>query len=159
MVKTLLDKGVDISVVNPSGWTAAAASGHLEVVGRDHTSTLDTVNKLGILYKDQGKLAEAEKMYERALEGYEKAWGPEHTSTLRAVNNLGLLYANQGKMAEAEKMPRIVHFWRKVNEDLQVQEEKTWCHILTGATMSRLLRNGLMVPVERFVVSDRVREM
>ena len=73
MVKTLLDKGVDISVVNPSGWTAAAASGHLEVVGRDHTSTLDTVNKLGILYKDQGKLAEAEKMKGSGRVCYEKA--------------------------------------------------------------------------------------
>ena len=27
-------------------------------------------------------MAEAEKMYQRALEGREKAWGPEHTSTL-----------------------------------------------------------------------------
>ena len=53
---------------------------------------------------DQGKLAEAEKMYQRALEGYEKAWGPEHTSTLDTVNNLGNLYPDQGKMAEAEKM-------------------------------------------------------
>ena len=53
--------------------------------------------------------------------------------------------------AEAENpIPRIVHFWRKVNERLQVQEEKTWC---------RVLCNGLMVPVERFIVSDRVREM
>ena len=62
--------------------------------------------------------------------------------------------------AEAENpKPRIVHFWRKVNEGLQVQDEKTWCHVLTGATISRPLHNGLIVPVERFVVSDRVREM
>ncbi|SLM37995.1 kinesin light chain 1, partial [Lasallia pustulata] len=51
-------------------------------------------------------MAEAEAMYRRALEGYEKAWGPEHTSTLRTVNNLGRLYADQGKMAEAEAMYR-----------------------------------------------------
>ncbi|TVY13910.1 Protein SERAC1, partial [Lachnellula arida] len=37
---------------------------------------------LGNLYADQGKLVEAERMYQRALQGYEKAWGPEHTSTL-----------------------------------------------------------------------------
>jgi tetratricopeptide (TPR) repeat protein len=59
---------------------------------------------LGILYKDQGKLDEAEKMYQRALQGFEKAWGPDHTSTLNIVNNLGLLYADQGKLDEAEKM-------------------------------------------------------
>ncbi|KAL8845763.1 MAG: hypothetical protein Q9221_009097, partial [Calogaya cf. arnoldii] len=35
---------------------------------------------LGFLYADQGKLAEAEKMYQRALDGKEKAWGPEHIS-------------------------------------------------------------------------------
>ena len=50
--------------------------------------------------------AEAEKMYRRALAGYEKAWGPDHTSTLDTVNNLGNLYKNQGKLVEAEEMYR-----------------------------------------------------
>lgn len=36
-------------------------------------------------------MAEAEEMYERAMEGREKAWGPEHTSTLSTVGNLGNL--------------------------------------------------------------------
>ena len=48
--------------------------------GPDHTSTLDTVNNLGILYSDQDEMAEAEAMYLRALAGKEKAWG---TSTPR----------------------------------------------------------------------------
>ncbi|KAL5353528.1 hypothetical protein ACLOAV_001565 [Pseudogymnoascus australis] len=61
-------------------------------------------HKLGDLYADQGKLVEAEQMYQRALQGKEKAWGPEHTSTLSTVNNLGLLYADQGKLVEAEQM-------------------------------------------------------
>lgn len=61
-------------------------------------------HNMGILYFDQGKLIEAEKMYQRALDGKEKAWGPDHTSTLNTVNNLGLLYADQGKLAEAEKI-------------------------------------------------------
>jgi tetratricopeptide (TPR) repeat protein len=62
------------------------------------------LQQLGNLYSDQGKLAEAEKMYIRALQGYEEALGPKHTSTLGTVNDLGLLYKNQGKLAEAEKM-------------------------------------------------------
>ena len=37
-------------------------------------------------------MQEAEAMYRRALEGYEKAWGPEHTSTLDKVNNMASLY-------------------------------------------------------------------
>ncbi|KAE9566313.1 hypothetical protein CGMCC3_g17528 [Colletotrichum fructicola] len=63
-----------------------------------------SVHHLGNLYKDQGRLKEAEAMYERALQGYEKAWGPEHTSTLDTVNNLGILYTNQGRLKEAEAM-------------------------------------------------------
>ncbi|KAN0083094.1 hypothetical protein V8E54_002182 [Elaphomyces granulatus] len=59
---------------------------------------------LGLLYVDQGKLDEAEKMYQRALQGKEKAWGLDHTSTLDTVNSLGALYADQGKLDEAEKM-------------------------------------------------------
>jgi tetratricopeptide (TPR) repeat protein len=69
-----------------------------------HTSTLDTVNNLGNLYTNLGQLDEAEKMYQRALQGKEKAWGPEQTSTLHTVNNLGNLYANLGRLDEAEKM-------------------------------------------------------
>jgi tetratricopeptide (TPR) repeat protein len=61
-------------------------------------------HNLGILYKNQGKLAEAEKMYIRALQGKEEALGPDHPSTLDTVNSLGNLYMDQGKLAEAEKM-------------------------------------------------------
>ncbi|KAN0072353.1 hypothetical protein V8E54_009282 [Elaphomyces granulatus] len=62
------------------------------------------LHNLGNLYADQGKLDEAEKVYQRALQRYEKAWGPGHTSTLDTVNNFGLLYKSQGKLDEAEKM-------------------------------------------------------
>ena len=65
---------------------------------------LSAVHNLGTLYKDRGRLDEAEKMYMRALEGFNKALGADHMSTLRTVNNLGLLYVNQGKLDEAEKM-------------------------------------------------------
>jgi hypothetical protein len=33
-----------------------------KALGLDYTSTLETVNNLGILYRDQGKLGEAEQM-------------------------------------------------------------------------------------------------
>jgi tetratricopeptide (TPR) repeat protein len=46
-----------------------ALAGYEKVLGPDHTSTLDTVNNLGLLYGDQGKLDEAEQMYMRALAG------------------------------------------------------------------------------------------
>ncbi|KAK1780029.1 hypothetical protein QBC45DRAFT_477241 [Copromyces sp. CBS 386.78] len=61
-------------------------------------------HSLGNLYSDQGRLKEAETMYQRALEGYEKALGPDHTSTLNTVNNLGNLYKTQGRLKEAKTM-------------------------------------------------------
>ena len=53
----------------------------------DRTDCLDAMHMLGVLYSDQGKLDEAEKMYMRALQGYEEALGAKHTSTLQTVNN------------------------------------------------------------------------
>jgi tetratricopeptide (TPR) repeat protein len=82
----------------------AASTNEVEALGAKHTSTLDTVNNLGLLYRAQGKLAEAGQMCLRALAGYEKALGADHTSTLKTVNNLGALYDAQGKLAEAEQM-------------------------------------------------------
>ena len=42
---------------------ALSASVFTNLLGPEHTSTLDTVNNLGNLYKNQGKMAEAEEMY------------------------------------------------------------------------------------------------
>jgi tetratricopeptide (TPR) repeat protein len=81
-----------------------ALQGYEKAWGPEHTSTLDTVNNLGLLYADLGRLDKAEKMYQRALQGYKKAGGPEHILTLSTVNNLGLLYADLGRLNEAEKM-------------------------------------------------------
>ncbi|CAI7639609.1 unnamed protein product [Penicillium glandicola] len=70
----------------------------------DNFSILGGFHGLGNLYSDQGKLNEAEEMYQRALVGYEKALGPDHTSTLDSVHCLGILYSDQGKLKEAEEI-------------------------------------------------------
>jgi tetratricopeptide (TPR) repeat protein len=78
---------------------------HFIVDGKVDSDGIDwTLHNLGYLYADQGKLAEAEAMYTRALQGKEEALGLKHTSTLDTVNNLGNLYKDQGKLAEAEAM-------------------------------------------------------
>ena len=61
--------------------------GYKTAWGPEHTSTLATVNNLAALYADQGKLAEAEQMYQRALQGYEKALGVENITTFIPVLN------------------------------------------------------------------------
>lgn len=51
----------------------------------------DAFHNLGLLYADQGKMIEAEKMYQRALEGYERLRGPTHPSTKVIRRNLSNL--------------------------------------------------------------------
>ena len=65
---------------------------------------LSALSGLGNLYRNQGKLNQAEKMYQHALQGYKKALGKAHKSTLDTINNLGSVYQNQGKLDQAEKM-------------------------------------------------------
>jgi tetratricopeptide (TPR) repeat protein len=81
-----------------------ALAGKRKAWGPEHTSTLETINSMGILYRNQGRLEDAERMYNRALAGFEKAWGPEHTSTLETVNSMGILYTDQGRLEDAERM-------------------------------------------------------
>jgi tetratricopeptide (TPR) repeat protein len=84
-------------------------SQHLGQVSRvqqtlDKHAYLTGLHKLGDLYRNQGRFAEAEAISERALAGKERVLGAEHTSTLQTVNNLGNLYRHQGRLAEAEAM-------------------------------------------------------
>src|SRR5436305_12228352 len=80
-----------------------------EALGPKHTSTLHTVNNLGNLYADQGKLAEAEKMYTRALQGYEEALGLNHTSTHHTAHNTGTNYADLYTQTESKNKYKLMH--------------------------------------------------
>ncbi len=63
-----------------------------------------SLNNLAALYKNQGRYAEAEPLYKRALAIYEKKLGPDHPDTGISLNNLAGLYKNQGRYAEAEPL-------------------------------------------------------
>ena len=52
------------------------------MLGVDHPITLISVNNLGGLLMQQGKLEEAEPLCRRALEGSERVFGVEHCNTL-----------------------------------------------------------------------------
>ena len=68
-----------------------------------------TLHCLGDLYEDQGKLAEAEAMYTRALQGYEEALGPKLVSSyipaLNTMANLGNVYS----MTSEKDMAKTVY--------------------------------------------------
>ena len=52
----------------------------------------------------QGRYAEAEPLYKRALAIREKALGPDHPDVGTSLNNLAVLYRAQGRYAEAEPL-------------------------------------------------------
>jgi len=62
-----------------------------------------TFNNLALLYVSQGKYAEAEPLYKRALD-IEKLLGKDHPSFATTLNNLAALYQSQGKYEEAEPL-------------------------------------------------------
>jgi tetratricopeptide (TPR) repeat protein len=82
-----------------------ALQGYEKAWGPGHTSPLDTVNNLGVLYCNLGRLNEAEKMYQRALDGYAKAISAETLMTCVPVLNnmwaLASLRENQGRVEDA----------------------------------------------------------
>ena len=68
---------------------------------------LNTVRNLGLLYRGQGQMEKAEKMFQRAVLGCEKAPGPDHPYTLAVVNDLNKLRVavkrneNEGQSADS----------------------------------------------------------
>src|SRR5204862_518689 len=66
-----------------------------------------TLNHLGNLYADTGRLAEAEKANSEALTIRRELAAPDpgayRPDVAMTLNNLGVLYAHTGRLAEAEK--------------------------------------------------------
>jgi hypothetical protein len=56
---------------------------------------------LAILYTEQGKNAEAEPLYQRALHIREQKLGPDHPRTQEVVRNYARLSRKMGREAEA----------------------------------------------------------
>ena len=52
----------------------------------------------------QGRYAQAEPLYQRALAIREKALGPDHPDAAASLNNLAVLYDNQGRYEQAEPL-------------------------------------------------------
>ncbi|TAQ87275.1 hypothetical protein B7494_g4384 [Chlorociboria aeruginascens] len=83
---------------------SAQESGSMIKSVKEQAIILRATFMLGNLYASQGNFDEAEKMYQRALQGYETAFGAKHETAFGIMNDLGNLYKDQGKLAEAEKM-------------------------------------------------------
>ena len=79
-----------------------AAIEEAEKFGPGDTRLATSLSYLAEVYVVQQKYAEAEPLYQRALEIREKAKGPEHHDVLVSLNNLAAVYYVHGKYAEAE---------------------------------------------------------
>eukprot|EP01031_Cornospumella_fuschlensis_P034758 gene34758-42088_t len=68
--------------------------------------TLRNFSVLGDVFKETGKLREAEDLYRSGLQGREKALGRDHPETLTAAHNLALILEAQRKFSDAEELFR-----------------------------------------------------
>ena len=88
---------------------------HQKQMGDVAIVTLNSLSLLAVVLQNQGKHEEAEKLHQRALEGYEKVLGSEDRHTLTSVSNLALVLLGQGKHQEAEKLyQRALEGYEKV---------------------------------------------
>jgi CHAT domain-containing protein/tetratricopeptide (TPR) repeat protein len=72
--------------------------------GVNHSNYSVALNNLAVVYQAQGKYADAEGLYKRALAIRERALGQDHPAVALSINNLALVYSYQGKYAEAERL-------------------------------------------------------
>ncbi len=63
-----------------------------------------SLNNLAELYHAQGRYAEAEPFYERALAIWEKVLGPDHPHVAKGLENSAALLRKTGRATEAAKM-------------------------------------------------------
>ena len=71
------------------------------MLGPDHPDVARSLNNLADLYERQGRYAEAEPLFERALAIRERAVGPDHPDTATSTNNLASFYQAAGRAADA----------------------------------------------------------
>jgi len=69
-------------------------------LGNTHPDTLLSINNLGMLLGDQGKLSEAEPLSREAVSGAKKTLGDAHPTTVLIQENLDLLLQKMGKGLE-----------------------------------------------------------
>ena len=81
-----------------------AALKEAEKFGEQDPRFATSLNNLAELYRAQGKYAQAEPLYRRALAIREKALGPEHPNVAAVLENYADLLRKMKRDAEAEKM-------------------------------------------------------
>ncbi|KAL7271320.1 hypothetical protein RUND412_005928 [Rhizina undulata] len=74
--------------------------------GKDHPSSLDTIQCMAYVLYVQERNDEALELYKRVLDGKEKASGRDHPSIFNVLNDMALVITSQGRHEEALEMLR-----------------------------------------------------
>jgi tetratricopeptide (TPR) repeat protein len=61
---------------------------------------------LAVVYRDQGRLSEAESLFRETLNANRRVRGPDHPETLATQHELARVYLEQGNLASAEQLFR-----------------------------------------------------
>ena len=75
-----------------------------KMLGKEHPSTLTSMNNLAEVLRGQGNYEEAERIHRQALALTEKVLGMEYPDTLTSMNNIALVLSSQGNYKEAERI-------------------------------------------------------
>ena len=74
------------------------------LLGDNHPDTLTSINNLALLFKSQGKYAQAEPLNVECSAKSIELLRDYHPDTLASMNNLAGLYQNQSKYSQAEPL-------------------------------------------------------
>ena len=77
-----------------------------KLVGNEHPDVADSLNNLGLVLEDQGKLADAETVHREAQSMWRKLVGNEHPNIATSLGNLARVLEKQDRLAEAETVFR-----------------------------------------------------
>jgi len=83
-------------------WKAALKEA--ENFGPQDPRLATSLNNLAVLYRAQGRYAEAEPRYTRALAIFEKALGPEHPVVAMSLENYAAFLRETGRETKAQKV-------------------------------------------------------
>src|SRR5271169_790725 len=81
---------------------AGAALREAEQSGQQDADLAKSWNNLGALYFDTGRYQEAESLFRKSADLWEKLVGPEQAEFTQGLNNLAILYLRTNRLKEAE---------------------------------------------------------
>ena len=75
-----------------------------KIYGKDHIGNFDIINKLAVLFDENGDHQQAARFYRRSLSGRLSILGPDHSDTLMSTQELGMANRQLGHTVAARRL-------------------------------------------------------